>query len=131
MQQLQEPCCFEGFCLCLLLYIAHIFLGRAPRGRIATSRDVYDSSCTGGGLVAKLCPALLTPWTVAHQAPLPMGCPRSGLPFPSPGDLADPGMEPDLLHCRQSPTLQADCLPAEPPGKTLDDAKLFSKSLNA
>ena len=38
------------------------------------------------------------PWTVAHQAPLSMGFPRqeywSGLPFPSPGDLPDPGTEP-------------------------------------
>ena len=42
-----------------------------------------------------------TPWTVAHQAPLSMRFPRqeywSGLPFPSPGDLPNPG----LLHCRQ------------------------------
>ena len=38
------------------------------------------------------------PWTVAHQAPLSMGFSRqeywSGLPFPSPGDLPNPGMEP-------------------------------------
>ena len=37
----------------------------------------------------------------------------SGLPFPSPGDLPDPGIEPG------SPALQADALPAEPPGKSL------------
>ena len=55
-----------------------------------------------------------TPWTVARQAPLSM---RSlwqeywtGLPFPSPGDLPDPGIEP------RSPALQADALPSEPPG---------------
>ena len=57
----------------------------------------------------------MTPWTVAYQAPLPMGFSRqecwSGLPFPSPGDLPDPGIEPG------SPTLQADALPSEPPGK--------------
>ena len=45
-----------------------------------------------------------TPWTVAFQAPLSMGFPRqeyrSGLPFPSPGDLPNPGIEPVLLHCR-------------------------------
>ena len=39
-----------------------------------------------------------TPWTVARQPPLSMGFPRqeyrSGLSFPSPGDLPDPGMEP-------------------------------------
>ena len=49
----------------------------------------------GGGLVAKSCLTLATPWTVAHQAPLSMGFSRqeywSGLPFPSPGDLPDPG----------------------------------------
>ena len=40
----------------------------------------------------------VTPWTVAYQAPLPMGFSKqeywSGLPFPSPGDLPDPGIEP-------------------------------------
>ena len=52
-----------------------------------------------------------TPWTVAYQAPPSMGFSRqeywSGLPFPSPGDLPDPGMEP------RSPTLQADALTSE------------------
>ena len=56
-----------------------------------------------------------TPWTVACQTPLSMGFPRqecwSRLPFPSPGNLPDPEIEP------QSPWLQADSLPAEPPGK--------------
>ena len=62
------------------------------------------------------------PWTVAHQAPLvahqappSMGFSRqgywSGLPFPSPGDLPDPGIEPS------SPVMQADALTSEPPGK--------------
>ena len=63
------------------------------------------------GLVSKLCPTLLTPWTVAHQAPLSVGFPRqeywSGLPFPSPGDLPDPGIE------LGSPALQAGSLPTE------------------
>ena len=57
----------------------------------------------------------VTPGTVAHQAPPSMGFSRqeywSGLPFPSPGDLPDPGIEP------WSPTLQADASPSEPPGK--------------
>ena len=47
-----------------------------------------------------------TPWTVAYQASLFMGSSRqaywSGLPFPSPGDLPDPGIEPDLPRCRQT-----------------------------
>ena len=56
-----------------------------------------------------------TPWTVAHQAPPSMGFSRkeywSRLPFPSPGDLPNPGIEPRSL------TLQADALTSEPPGK--------------
>ena len=56
-----------------------------------------------------------TPGTVAYQAPPSMGFSRqecwSGLPFPSPGDLLDPGIEP------VSPALRADALPSEPPGK--------------
>ena len=57
-----------------------------------------------GGLVAKSCLTLVTPWTVAFQSPLSRRFPRqedwSGLPFPSPGDLPDPGMEPSspVLH---------------------------------
>ena len=69
----------------------------------------------GGGLVTKLCSTLATPRTVGCQAPLSMGFSRQeywiGLPFPSPGDLPYPGIEPG------SPTLQADSLPSEPPGK--------------
>ena len=65
----------------------------------------------GGGLVAKSCPTLAIPWTVARQAPLSMGFSRqeywSGLSFPSPGDLPYPGIEP------WSPALQADDLPTE------------------
>ena len=48
------------------------------------------------GSVNKSCPPLASRWTVAHQAPLSMGFSRqehcSGLPFPSPGDLPDPGI---------------------------------------
>ena len=65
----------------------------------------------GGGLVAKSCPTLATPGTVARQAPPSMGFSRqeywSGLPFPSPGDLPDPGIKP------RSPALQADSLLTE------------------
>ena len=56
----------------------------------------------------------VTLWTVAHHPPS-MEFSRqehwSGLPFPSPGDLPDPGIEP------MSPTLQVDLLTSEPPGK--------------
>ena len=54
-----------------------------------------------------------TRWTVAYQAPQSMEFSRkeywSGSPFPSPGDLPKPGIEPG------SPALQADALPSEPP----------------
>ena len=62
-------------------------------------------------LVAKSCPTLVTPWTVACQCLLSVGFSRqeywSGLPFPSPGDLPDPGIE------TMSLALQADSLPNE------------------
>ena len=58
-----------------------------------------------------------TLWTVAHEAPLSMGFSRqeywSELPFPSPGDLPNPGIKPE------SPALQVDALPSELPGKPL------------
>ena len=59
----------------------------------------------GGGLVAKSCPTLATPWTVARQAPLSMGFPRqeywNGLSLPSPGIFQTQGSNPSLLHCRR------------------------------
>ena len=65
----------------------------------------------------------VTPWTVAPQAPLSMGFSRqeywSGLSFPSPGDLPNPGMEPE------SPALQADALSSEPPGKPIMPATIL------
>ena len=67
-------------------------------------------------LVAQLCLTIFAaPWTIACQAPLCMGFPRqeywSGLPFPSPGDLPDPGIE------SRSPTLLEDSLLSESLGK--------------
>ena len=56
-----------------------------------------------------------TPWTIDYQAPPSIGFSRqeywSGLPFPSPGDLPNPGVEPG------SSALQTDALSSEPPGK--------------
>ena len=69
-------------------------------------------------LVAKSCLTLVTPWTIAHQASLSMGFPRQeywdGLPVPLPG--AGSSQPRDRT---QSPELQADSLPSEPPGKPL------------
>ena len=67
--------------------------------------------CLSLSLVAKSCLSLVTPWTVACQAPLSLVYSReeywSGLPFPSPGDLPDVGIE------RGSPELQTNSLPSE------------------
>ena len=66
-----------------------------------------------------------TPWTVAYQAPLSMGFSRqecwNGLPFPSPGDLPDTGIEPG------SPALQTDAFPSEPPGTPGVEARIWHK----
>ena len=68
----------------------------------------------------------MTPWTVAYQAPPSMGFSRqqcwSGLPFPSPGNLPDPGIK------SGSPALQADALPSEPTGKPKIEGKGVRKS---
>ena len=68
--------------------------------------DTLHSSRSSSSLVAKSCPTLAIPWTVAYQAPQSMGFSRqeywSGLPFPSPGDRPNPGIEPS------SPALKAD-----------------------
>ena len=72
-----------------------------------------------------MCPYMLsyvqlfaTPWTVACQAPLSMGFYRqeywSGLLFPSPGDLPDPGIKPEFPL---SPALAGRFFTTEPPGK--------------
>ena len=65
------------------------------------------------------CTRLFYPWDFSRQEY------QSGLPFSSPGDLPDPGIEP------RSPTLQADALPSEPPGKLSEDlSRQFPASLD-
>ena len=65
--------------------------------------------------VTQSCQLFATPWTTVSQAPLFMGFSWqeywSGLPFPSPGDHPNSGIEPG------SPALQEDALPSKPPGK--------------
>ena len=62
---------------------------------------MYGLVAVLGGLVTKSCLTLVTPWTVAGQAPLSMGFSRqeywSGLPCPPPGDLPNSGIEPGSL----------------------------------
>ena len=75
--------------------------------------------------VAQSCPTLCDPWTVAHQTTPSMGFSRqdnwSGLPFPSPGDLPNPGIEPR----------QADALTSAPPGKPTRGYMEFFSTLGA
>ena len=67
----------------------------------------------------------MTPWTIAYQAPPSVEFSRqeywSGLPFPSPEDLPNPGIKPRSL------ALQADALPSEPPGKPLNGCRILLK----
>ena len=71
-------------------------------------------------------PDSVTPWTIAGQPPVSLGFPRqeyySGVPFPSPGDLPDPGIEP------VSPALAGKLLTIEPPEKP---KKVFSETQNS
>ena len=101
-------------------------LGRFPGGRhgnpfcgvhgVAVSQTQPSDWAQHSKLVTQSRPTLCNPWTdCTDQAPLSMEFSRkehlSGLPFPPPEDLPDPGIEP------RSPVLQADSLPSEPPGK--------------
>ena len=93
-------------------------LGRSVGMKIkfCLSGQWFKQSCLRNGvLVTKSCQTVCNPCTVACKSPLFMGFSRqghwSGLPFPSPGDLPDPGIEP------KPPALQADSLPSEPQGK--------------
>ena len=102
----------------------HYYIGE--RGRIEAGRSSQRSGHfpLDGVLVTQSCLTLL--WAVARQAPLCIGFFRqeywSGLPFPSPGDLPNPGIELGVqLNIEPgSPALQVGSLPSESPGKTLD-----------
>ena len=73
-------------------------------------------------LVAKSCSTLVTPWTIVHQATLPMEFSRqeywSGLPFPSLGDLSNPGIKP------RSPVLAGSFFTTEPTGKPAESCRV-------
>ena len=85
-----------------------------PNSEAHQGRNVFQHKMSE---VTESCPTLSTPWTVAQQFPPSMDFSRqeywSALPFPSPGDLPEPRIEP------RSPALQADAFLAEPPGKPL------------
>ena len=93
----------------------------------------FSNRVTSSSFIIRLLPAqslnpvqlFVTPWTVAHQVPLSVGFSRqeywSGLPFPSPGDLPHPGIEP------RSPALQADSFSSETPGKHKNTAVPFCR----
>ena len=105
--------------LILYIFIEHYFASDFRQGTQEINRShlfsTFRSMSQLVGLVTKLCPTLASPWTVAQQSPLSMGLFRQehwyGLPFPSPGDLTDPGIDPG------SPELQADSLLTELQGK--------------
>ena len=90
--------------------------GKHPESGLVTSHKTLPSSHLSER-VKLLSRAHLsaTPWTVVYRAPLSMEFSRqeywSVLPFPSPGNLPNPEIEPGY------PTLQADALPYDPPGK--------------
>ena len=77
--------------------------------------DCFSSSSLSVLSCSVVSDSFVTPWTVTDQAPPSLGFSRqeywSGLPFPSPGDLPNPGIEP------RSPALQVESLPSGPPGK--------------
>ena len=81
---------------------------------------ISSKTSNPGGLVAKLCPSLVTPWTVAHEALrfCPCNFPGRNIGMGChlflQGIFTTQGLNPGLLHCRQSPALWADCLPTEP-----------------
>ena len=121
------------FCYCYCCYVALVVSNsvrphrwqptRLPVPRILQARTLewiaisFSNARKRKAKVKLLSPVwvFVTPWTVAYQTPQSMGFSRqeywSGLPFPSPGDLPDPGIKP------RSPIFQADALTSEPPGK--------------
>ena len=98
-----------------------VSLGKRSLRRCSHLRETEKSGVSKWVKVTQSCPTLATPWTVACQTPLSMGFKEywTGLPFPSPGDLPYPGIEP------KSPALQADSLPSDE-GSPPNQEMLFS-----
>ena len=100
--------------ICLVLSWGDYRNWNSIRNRVMTVESSWRECSvvlggSGGGSVTKLGLTLGITWTVAHQDPLSIGFSRqeywSGLPFPYPGDLSNPGIN------LTSPTLQVDSLP--------------------
>ena len=111
---------FYGWVISHCIYMYHVLFHSSLGGHLGSFHVLTMKNSTAMNIEGKV--KLLshvwlfaTLWSVAHQAPLSKGFSRqeywSGLQFPSPGDLPNPGIE------RRFPTLQADALISEPPGK--------------
>ena len=100
-----------------------------PRDGSLPGSSVSPHQSESESKVTQSCPTVCDPWTVAHQASPSMGFSRqeywSGLPFPSPGDLLDPGIEP------RSPALQVDSLPTEPQRKPYQEDNTITVHLES
>ena len=112
-----------GICQSISFSILFMSLCMSPNlynSRLSMKQDCIQSESEVTQSRLTLC----DPWTVVGQAPLSMGFSRqeywSGLPFPSPRNLPDPGIEPE------SPVLQADSLPSELPGNPSAPLNLLS-----
>ena len=117
------PVSWQGFCKHYLIYYLWTSLGPLTPGKWEISLGegcsypvvTHVSGTLKGSSVLSRVQIFVAPWTVAHQAPLSMRFPRweywTGLPFPSPGDLPDPGIEPE------SPALAGEFFTTESPGK--------------
>ena len=95
-------------------YVCSIWIPISPSPNISVVMKLLDSP-KQSKILAQLCLTLCDPVDCSLPGSSVHGISRqeywSGLPFPSPGDLPNPGIKP------RSPTLQADTLPSEPPGK--------------
>ena len=107
------------------LQVLHSACSHSQSGQCPGRLEARSEACSVSSLKPKqdyLISLTVTPWTVAHRAPLSMGFSRqeywSGLPCPSPGDLPNSGIE------SGSPALQADSFLSEPPGKPFQFLKV-------
>ena len=139
----KKPCSHENCCLqgslagespCLAVYYYWLWIAAnivttypLPSSHVRNKLALPLGGCCYPCLVAKSCLTLVTPWGVACQAPLSMGCPRQeywdGLPFPPPGDLPNPGIEPEC------PALAGGCFTTEPPGQARQPITSFCSPL--